>query len=107
MNTKLIIIVLGVILLNNRVLAASPQSPELQLAKQNACMTCHAVDHKLIGPPFQAVSARYRNDPHAADKLLTKITHGGAGNWGNTPMPPNPQANPQDLKKIVQWILAQ
>ena len=81
--------------------------PGMTLAAQNACLTCHDIQQKKIGPPFHAVAERYRNDPPAFDKLLYKVQHGGAGNWGNYPMPPNPQANPDDLKAIVKWVLNQ
>ena len=32
------------------------------LAKQNACLGCHAVDKKVVGPSFQAVAKKYLVD---------------------------------------------
>ena len=78
-----------------------------RILQVGACLTCHDIQQKKIGPPFHAVAERYRNDPQAFAKLLYKVQHGGAGNWGNYPMPPNPQANPDDLKALVKWVLAQ
>ncbi len=96
---------LAITLLTSRVVYADDAG--LSLAAQNACLTCHDVQQKKIGPAFHTIALRYHNDPNAFDKLLYKVQHGGAGNWGNTPMPPNPQANPDDLKALVKWVLAQ
>ncbi len=86
---------------------AAPDDTGLSLAKQNACMTCHAVDSHVVGPSFKAVAARYKGDPNAPVVLYRKIRMGGAGVWGKTPMPPYPQASDQDLHAIISWVLAQ
>ena len=86
---------------------AATDNTGLSLAKQNACMTCHAVDSHVVGPSFKAVAARYKGDKNAAAVLYQKIKMGGGGVWGQTPMPPYPQANDQDLHTIIQWVLAQ
>ncbi len=85
---------------------AATDETGLRLAKQNACMTCHAVDSHVVGPSFKAVAARYKDDPNASAVLYRKIRMGGAGVWGQTPMPPYPQASDQDLHAIIQWVLA-
>lgn len=77
----------------------------LQLAQENACMTCHAIDHTVIGPSFKAVAARYRKTPNAADYLTQRLQHGSVGDWGQVPMPPNVQASPEDLRRLAQWVL--
>lgn len=78
----------------------------LALAQKNACMACHQVDKKLVGPAYKDVAAKYKGDKTAEAKLIKKVKEGGKGVWGDIPMPPNPQVKDEDLKTIVQWILA-
>ena len=35
--------------------------PVYSLFKRKRCAMCHAVDHKLVGPPFRAIANRYRD----------------------------------------------
>ena len=37
-------------------LMASPAFANLDMAKKNACMACHAVDKKVVGPAYQDVA---------------------------------------------------
>jgi cytochrome c len=69
------------------------------------CMGCHQVDKKLTGPAYQDVAAKYQGDEKAADMLAAKVKAGGAGTWGDIPMPPNPTVTDDDLKVILDWIL--
>lgn len=77
------------------------------LASRNACMACHQVDVKLIGPAYKEVADKYRGDPAALDMLVAKVKSGGAGVWGEIPMPPNAHVSDADIKTIVTWLLAQ
>ncbi|MBL8405252.1 MAG: c-type cytochrome [Dechloromonas sp.] len=76
------------------------------LAKAKNCLSCHAVDKKLVGPAFKDVAAKYKGDAGALDKLATKVKAGGKGAWGEIPMPPN-NVTPEEAKKLTTWILAQ
>ena len=75
------------------------------LAKQNACLGCHAVDKKIVGPSFQSVAQKYKHDPNAPTFLKNKITKGGSGSWGVVPMPANAKLSDADLSVLVSWIL--
>jgi len=75
------------------------------IAKQNACLGCHAVDKKIVGPSFQAVAEKYKNDPNAQAFLKNKIAKGGAGSWGVVPMPSNTKLSDADLATLTNWIL--
>lgn len=81
-------------------------SANQELAQKNACMSCHGVDKKIVGPAYKEVAAKYKGDKTAEAKLIGKIKNGGKGVWGQIPMPPNPQVKYEDAKKIVQWILS-
>ena len=74
------------------------------VAKKNNCTACHAVDKKVVGPAWKDVSAKYKGDAAAWDKLATKIKKGGSGNWGKMPMPANPKVSDADMAEILAFI---
>ena len=80
-------------------------APPDQLIAKYGCTGCHAIDHKVVGPAFRDVAARYRGK-NAHTALVDKVKRGGAGNWGAIPMTPNPQVPDPELNGIVQWILS-
>ncbi|QWE04523.1 c-type cytochrome [Polynucleobacter sp. JS-JIR-II-50] len=75
------------------------------LAKQSACLGCHAVNKKVVGPSFQAVAEKYKNDSNAQVFLKNKIAKGGSGSWGVVPMPANSKLSDADLSTLTSWIL--
>lgn len=74
--------------------------------KEYACLACHQVDTKMVGPGYKEISAKYKGDATASEKLIAKIKNGGAGSWGEIPMPPNPTVTDDDAKALVTWILS-
>jgi cytochrome c len=78
----------------------------MALAQKNACMSCHSVDKKIVGPAYKDVAKKYAGDKAAPAKLAAKVKAGGKGVWGEIPMPPNPQVGPADLNTIIAWILS-
>jgi cytochrome c len=76
-------------------------------ASKAACKTCHAVDKKIVGPSFQEIAKKYKGDPKAGAMLIERVRAGGAGKWGQVPMPPSPpdKISDADLKAVVEWIL--
>jgi cytochrome c551/c552 len=75
------------------------------LAQKNGCTACHALDHKIVGPAFRDVAAKYKGDVRALQKLEAKVRNGGAGVWGVVPMPPQTQVSQGDLQAILKWVL--
>lgn len=94
------------LLISASTYAAVDATAAQALAQKSACMTCHAMDKKVVGPGYKEVAAKYKGDKAAEAKLIKKVKDGGAGVWGNIPMPPNPQVKEEDIKTIVQWILS-
>ncbi len=88
------------------LLLAGQASANLELAQKNACMACHAVDKKVVGPSYNEVAAKYKGDKTAEAKLIEKVKKGGVGTWGQVPMPPNTAVKDDDIKTLVKWILA-
>lgn len=77
-----------------------------ELAKKYACLACHAVDKKLVGPSYKEVAAKYKGDKKAEAMLIEKVKKGGMGVWGPIPMPPNAAVKDEDVKTLVKWVLA-
>lgn len=86
---------------------AATEDPAQRLLTANACIACHAVDRRVVGPGFREIAQRYRGDSGAPDLLARKIRDGGAGAWGQVPMPPHPQLSAADLGVMVSWIMKQ
>ncbi|MFM7567512.1 MAG: c-type cytochrome [Betaproteobacteria bacterium] len=86
-------------------LSATPALASMDLAKAKNCTACHAVDKKLVGPAYKDVAAKYASDKEAVAKLSVKIIKGGVGNWGQIPMPANPQISQADAETLAKWIL--
>lgn len=85
---------------------ATPAAADLALATSKNCMSCHAVDRKVLGPSFKDIAAKYKDNKGATDMLATKIVKGGAGVWGPVPMPANTQVSEADAKKLAAWVLS-
>src|SRR5258706_10203005 len=88
------------------LMVAGAANASLELAQKNNCMSCHAVDKKVVGPAYKEVAAKYKGDKTAEAKLIQKVKKGGAGVWGQVPMPPNATVKDEDIKTLVKWILA-
>jgi len=87
------------------VLASSEDQTAFAVAKQNACLGCHASNKKIVGPSFQAIAQKYKDDPRSQIFLKNKIAKGGAGSWGVVPMPANPKLSDADLSLLTSWVL--
>lgn len=74
--------------------------------RQYNCTACHAEDKKKYGPTYQQVAVKYADDETAANKLAKKIQAGGAGVWGNTPMPPQSRVSDEDALALAKTILS-
>ncbi len=85
---------------------ASAQAP-LELARKNACLACHGLVHKQVGPGFAQIAERYRGDAEAAERLAGKIRNGSVGTWGRVIMPRQTQVSEADARALSQWILSQ
>ena len=96
------------ILMAVAIAAAAPAfaSPEMELAQKNACLACHAVDHKLVGPAYQEVAKKYAGQKDAEATLVKNIKAGGSGKWGAVPMPPQAALSDADAHKLAAWILS-
>lgn len=74
------------------------------LAQKSACMACHAVERKMVGPAYKAIADKYKGMD--VDKLAVSIKAGGGGKWGPIPMPAQANLSEADAKILAAWILA-
>ena len=77
----------------------------LALAKARACLGCHQVDNKRVGPSFTAISQRYSDKENAIPYIVHVIRKGARGQWGAVPMP-GQAVSEQDAEKLAHWIIS-
>ncbi len=89
-------------------LAAVPAAAQnaQELLKKHACLSCHAVDKKLVGPSYKDVAKKYAGQAGAEKTLAEKVKKGGQGVWGPIPMPPNPNVSDADMAAMLKYILS-
>lgn len=92
-------------LVASALMVSAPAFASKEIASKNACMGCHAVDKKVVGPAYKDIAAKYKGQADAVDKLAKKVKAGGAGVWGPIPMPANAGISEADAKTVVKWIL--
>jgi cytochrome c len=94
------------VLVLTAAVVASPAWASADLAQKNACMSCHAVAKKLVGPSYNDVAKKYVGQKDAAATLAKSIKAGGAGKWGPVPMPSQPALSEADALTLANWVLA-
>ena len=52
---------------------AAPALADQALATAKNCMSCHAIDRKLVGPAYRDVATKYAGQKDAVDRLAAKI----------------------------------
>ena len=78
----------------------------MALAKGKACLGCHQIDSKRVGPAFQQIAQRHADAPGNLDYLAGAIRQGGRGRWGAVPMPAQSQVSESESRQLAQWILS-
>jgi cytochrome c len=88
--------------------SASPVTPQM-IATRVGCSGCHALDHKVLGPSYQDIAARYSGDTGAATTLMERMRSGSRGIWGPLEMQPvtATRASDAELATLIGWILGQ
>jgi cytochrome c551/c552 len=83
-------------------------TPTIQaLLQQRYCLSCHALDRKVVGPSFNDIATRYSAElkTNAGQLgLASRIRLGSTGVWGQIPMPPNPSILQEEAQAVVTWL---
>ena len=83
------------------------------LARQNNCLKCHGIDKDKDGPAYSRVAAKFKGRADAEEHLIYHITSGEKAKFPDgheeehkivKTSPPNDK---EQIKNLVQWILAQ
>lgn len=99
-------IITGMLVAAGLMVAGSAVAVDMpKLAKDRACVACHQIDKKGVGPAWMEVSQKYKGDATAEAKLSEKVAKGGVGVWGKMPMPANPKVTPAEMKELITFIL--
>ncbi len=72
--------------------------------EKNACLACHGMASKLVGPSFKDISVRYKAQAGAVNLLSGKIKNGSQGAWGAVPMPAQ-ALSAAESAQIAQWLV--
>jgi S-disulfanyl-L-cysteine oxidoreductase SoxD len=92
---------------------AAPESiatntPKLSAIKpvmdKNACLACHGMATRLVGPSFKDIAARYKTADGAVNLLSGKIKNGSQGVWGAIPMPAQALSTDESAQ-IARWLV--
>ena len=80
-----------------------------RLARQSACVSCHAVYQAKDGPAWKDVAARYHGEPGASERLTQHVTTGRQVRLADGRERDHPivkTSDPQRIRNLVDWILA-
>ncbi len=85
---------------------APAQSEGLKLAQSHACLACHGIGNKIVGPALLDIHKKYAAQPKAdaVRLLIVRIKSGGTGLWGNTPMPAQDHVPDVEVRTLADWI---
>lgn len=76
------------------------------LYKTKACVACHQIDTKVVGPAYKDVAAKYAGQDGAVETVANHIKNGVSGIWGPIPMPAN-QVTDEEARILAEWVLSQ
>jgi len=86
------------------LLLSGAASADQALAQKNACMSCHGVDKKIVGPAFKEVAKKYAGDKTAKDRLVAKVKTGAKACGPDSDAPNRRQAG--RCGEDVEWVLS-
>ncbi len=85
--------------------AASLKSADVMPTLQKyACIACHGMDNKLVGPSFKEIVAKQGKRADAQAYLAGKIKAGGQGVYGQIPMPAQ-SISEAEAARVAQWLV--
>lgn len=84
----------------------SRAAPGLSTIRASDCFNCHHATQKLIGPSFNDIAIRYKDDHAAFDQSVTRVISGSTNAWGDIPMLPHPNLTRNEVGSMIRWIYA-
>ena len=81
--------------------------PGERLVRKYGCLSCHGINQKKMGPSFQALALRYKDD---SEQIRKSIQFGSQKRWPESrsaKMPSFKQLTNEELDTVVKWIMEQ
>ncbi|MBI4987497.1 MAG: c-type cytochrome [Rhodocyclales bacterium] len=80
-----------------------------ELARNNECFKCHAIDKKKKGPAYTRIAARLKTKPDGVETVIQHITSGPLieledGKHENHRIIDT--KDPKELRNLAEWILS-
>lgn len=78
------------------------------LLKKGACLSCHTMDKKIVGPAFKDVAAKHKGKAGTVAEIEKVIRNGSKGAYGPIAMPGTPKSKLSDAeaRDLAQWLLS-
>ena len=88
------------------LVAGNAMAVDMPAAGKAKCGACHAIDHKLVGPAWKDIAAKYAGKADAQKTLVANITKGGAFGWKLGTMPPKGLgATDAEIASLAKFIV--
>ncbi|WP_249660974.1 c-type cytochrome [Variovorax sp. PCZ-1] len=84
--------------------AALKSADVMPTLQKYACIACHGMDNKLVGPSFKEIVAKQGKRVDAQAYLAAKIKNGGQGVYGQIPMPAQ-SISEAESSRVAQWLV--
>jgi cytochrome c len=78
-----------------------------EMYKTKNCFACHRLERNHLGPSFKSIATKYADEKDVDVRLAKRVLEGGAGVWGNVPMPAQTQVTEAEALTLVRWALTQ
>ena len=87
--------------------AALDDAKAQELLKKGACVACHSIDKKILGPAYKDVAQKRKGEQDAIATMEKSVRNGSKGTYGQIPMPPTPESkiSDADLHELTEWVL--
>ena len=97
--------ILSMITAASLIIAGTSLAAGMPAGGKAKCGVCHAIDSKVVGPSYMAISAKYKSDKDAAGKIAASITKGGSFGWKLGAMPSKGMgASDAEIKAMSEYI---
>ncbi|MGZ8967428.1 MAG: c-type cytochrome [Gallionella sp.] len=88
------------------LISGSAMAVDMPADGKAKCGACHAIDHKVVGPAWKDVAAKYAGKADAEKTLVEHITKGGQFGWKFGMMPAKGMgANEAQIASLAKFIL--
>ncbi len=88
------------------LVAGSAMAVDMPADGKAKCGACHAIDHKVVGPAWKDVAAKYAGKADAEKTLVEHITKGGKFGWNFGQMPAKGMgASDAQIASLAKFIL--